>query len=237
MPADGPSPQREPQAEPWNGRTPALETGSQASDVDATARHLLVAFFERNDPRVFQQVVDLLAPRLMPVARDAVLAQGLLTDPADVVSDWFSAVFIDVRPRIVVPMQVQAAATRWLLDRTERLVGEIAAQPLPGEHGYHAGMARALVANLSPESSDKSSDRETEYMYTFNVAFHRLTRLERQVLRATDLDFTLPVDLGAQLGLSEADVLAVLSDARMRLEHMCHEAIGDLDDPEDEAHG
>lgn len=234
---DGQLPLREPDPDRDRFSSP---NGEAALETEAS--RLLKRFLGHNDVDAYRGLVDLLLPKLQSEAENAVVDEGLLADPLDLASDWFSAVFVDTTSAHGSSTRVVAGARRWVHERVSGLVLSIASNPLPWESGYHEGLAQQTAEQTGQAiAGDKSSGPGAEQLHTLNVAFHRLDKLHRSVLRSADVDVTLPAETATRLGLTEDEVIAALTEARSRLNHMSHppgpDHTGNEDDLEGGHHG
>ncbi|RKY18705.1 MAG: hypothetical protein DRQ55_12595 [Planctomycetota bacterium] len=192
---------------------------STAPSLEQDVARLLFAFLDGNDRAAFERLVHRLAPTLAQAAQAAVSDQGLLADPKDIAGEWFSAVFIDTRRPVVMPGQPVAQAEQWIHDRAREMTAVIAARPLPGEWGYHDGLNQTPSAGTSTDAPCAPAD--AEQIYVTNVAFHRLDKLDRTILRSTDVDRMLPADVAERLSLTEDQVIDIMAGARRRLAALC----------------
>lgn len=209
----------QPQREPTPGPGPG-----DSSSLDADVAQLLRRFLSHDDQRAFEELANRFAPHLTSVAEVVTMELGLLADPVDIASEWFSGVFIDTRQPPRIPERPVSEAEAWVRDRAREMVAALAAQPLPWEKGYHDGLCRSLarrVQSVDGVASSTEPPADAEYVYVMNVAFHRLAELERTILRSADVDRTLPADVAERLSMTEDQVIEVMADARSRLEALC----------------
>jgi hypothetical protein len=212
------------QGQPEREPSPRPASAHSGASLERTVHGLLSEFLGGDANGAFERLIARFAPHLAAVAESAAIACGLLADPADLVREWFSGVFIDTRPASALPTHPVCAAEEWVRDRARELVGELAAQPMPWEKGYHDGKLLAFAGDPGQEFGAQRPSRaaaDAELLYVMNVAFHRLDELDRVILRSADVDRTLPADTGERLGMTEDQVIEALSAARVRLEALC----------------
>lgn len=177
--------------------------------VDRAAAALLKRFREEDDAAAFRLLVDFTSDRLATIAQDIAADLGMGTNSYDLVTNFFSRLFIDLSPREKVPLHFLASAAEKLEEDAETVIRDLALSEVPDPE----------EPTVWQDGSQQEKQNHTEAMvaHAARIGFHRLDQTYRRVLRAKDISGLSTSDIATQQGTSYAEMEALLQTARERL--------------------
>ena len=177
--------------------------------LDRAASALLKQFRDGDDGAAFALLVELVSDRLAAIAQGIAVDLGMGTDPHELVTNFFSRLFVDTSPRRASAVQFLASAAKTLEQDAEAIIRELAMGEVPDPE-------EPTVLTAGPQSVSRSHI-EAMVARAARIGFHRLDQNDRRVLRAKDVEGLGAAEIAARQGSSYLEVEALLQAARVRL--------------------
>lgn len=177
--------------------------------LDRAASALLNQFRDGDDGAAFSLLVELASDRLSAIAQGIAVDLGMGTDPHELVTNYFSRLFVDTSPRQAAEVHFLASAAKSLEQDAEAIIRELAMGEVPDPE------ERIIL----PEGSRPASQASIEAMVAraARIGFHRLDQSDRRLLRAKDVEGLGVAEIAARQGSSYVEVEESLQAARVRL--------------------
>jgi len=203
-----------------------------AAQVDRAAAVLLERFFRENDTAAFELLVEISQPLLDAAALAITRDVGLALPPGELVAEYFSRLFVDLRqpsPRVesliadaTESMREEAARRVRTLARRIRPLDEPArAEPGAASAGTVAvsGPGPATGRAAGADTDDLTADQRLagRFAALVSMCFHGLDESDRRMLLALEIDRLSYAELGERFGIYQDEVADRVQRVRGRL--------------------
>jgi len=187
-----------------------FETGN-ASHVDRAAAALLERFYRENDTAAFELLVEISQPLLGEAARQITRDIGLAIAPGELVAEYFSRLFVDLRQPSPKLESLVAAATASMKEEATRRVRTLARRIRPIEE--------TVAGEPVGASQDLTADQRLagRFAALVSMCFHGLDEADRRLLLALELDRLSYAEIGERYGIYQDEVANQVRRARGRL--------------------
>jgi RNA polymerase sigma factor (sigma-70 family) len=202
------------------------------AQVDRAGAALLERFYRENDTAAFELLVEISQPLLGQAALQITREVGLAVAPGELVSEYFSKLFVDLRqpsPKIgnltaAAAAAMQEEATRRVRTLARRIrspedaagVGAGAAAAVepgaPGAPGAEAGAKTGVESQLTADQ--RLAGR---FAALVSMCFHNLDEADRRLLLALEIDRLSYSEIAERLGIYQDEVAERIRYARGRL--------------------
>lgn len=176
--------------------------------VDRAAAALLKRFHDADDVAAFRLLVELTSDRLAALSEGLAAELGLGTDAYELVTNFFSRLFINLKPRDQAPLHFLVAAVEKLKVDAETIIRDLALGEVPDPE------EPTICEDGKPKAHNNA---EALVAHATRIGFHRLDLPYRRVLRAKDTAGLSTSDIANELGVSFVEVEELLQTARERL--------------------
>ena len=185
-----------------------FETGN-AAHVDRAAAALLERFYRENDAAAFELLVEISQPLLGEAARQITRDIGLAIAPGELVAEYFSKIFVDLRPPANRIEGLVAAATASMKEEATRRVRTLARRIRPIEE----------EAGANAPANDLTADQRLagRFAALVSMCFHGLDETDRRLLLALEIDRLSYAEIGERFGIYQDEVPDRVVRARGRL--------------------
>ena len=185
--------------------------------VDRAAAALLERFYRENDTAAFQLLVEISQPLLGEAARQITRDVGLAVAPGELVADYFSRLFVDLRQPSPKLESLVAAATASMKEEATRRVRTLARRIRPADEtmGEPVGAAGEPVG----AAQDRTADQRLagRFAALVSMCFHGLDEADRRLLLALEVDRLSYAEIGERYGIYQDEVAHQVVRARGRL--------------------
>jgi RNA polymerase sigma factor (sigma-70 family) len=195
--------------------------------VDRAAAALLERFYRENDTAAFELLVEISQPLLDEAARAITRDVGLAVPPGELVAEYFSKLFVDLRQPTPRVESLIAAATASMKDEATRRVRTMARRIRPIEEPDAAGATlggpadapAGAQANAGAASDGLSADQRLagRFAALVSMCFHNLDESDRRLLLALEIDRLSYSEIGERFGIYQDEVADKIMRARGRL--------------------
>lgn len=184
--------------------------------VDLAASELLKRLYEFDDADAFRLLVELTSDRLAGMSDELAAELGLATDPYDLVTAFFSRLFVDIDPRKELPLHFLASASDRLKEDTETAIRDLALSDV------HVPASPTIWEDGITEAHIDTNELIARASL---IGFHRLDVSFRRVLRAKDTEGLSASEIAIQMGAPYTEVEELLQTARERLAKAIDDAL------------
>ena len=188
------------------------------AQVDRAAAALLERFYRENDTAAFELLVEISQPLLGEAARQITREVGLAIAPGELVAEYFSRLFVDLRQPSPKLESLVAAATASMKEEATRRVRTLARRIRPAEETV-AGEPVGSAAEPAGASQDLTADQRLagRFAALVSMCFHGLDEADRRLLLALEVDRLSYAEIGERYGIYQDEVADQVRRARGRL--------------------
>lgn len=181
--------------------------------VDRAAAALLERFYRENDTAAFELLVEISQPLLGEAAMTITREVGLAIAPGELVADYFSKLFVDLRQPTPKIGNLTAAATAAMKEEASRRVRIMARRIRSPEETV--GASAAEPGAEPPLTADQRL--AGRFAGLVSMCFHNLDEADRRLLLALEIDRLSYGEIAERLGIYQDEVADRVRRARGRL--------------------
>lgn len=182
--------------------------------VDRAAAALLERFYRENDTAAFELLVEISQPLLGEAALTITREVGLAIAPGELVADYFSKLFVDLRQPTPKIGNLTAAAIASMKDEASRRVRIMARRIRSPEETVGATAAAEPGAEPPLTADQRLAGR---FAALVSMCFHNLDEADRRLLLALEIDRLSYGEIAERLGIYQDEVADRVRRARGRL--------------------
>jgi RNA polymerase sigma factor (sigma-70 family) len=184
--------------------------------VDRAAAALLERFYRENDTAAFELLVEISQPLLGEAAMKITREVGLAIAPGELVADYFSRLFVDLRQPTPKIGSLTAAAIAAMKEEASRRVRIMARRIRSPEETVGAGATAEPGADPQPPltADQRLAGR---FAALVSMCFHNLDEADRRLLLALEIDRLSYSEIAERLGIYQDEVADRVRRARGRL--------------------
>ena len=206
------------------------------AQVDRAGAALLERFYRENDTAAFELLVEISQPLLGQAALQITREVGLAVAPGELVSEYFSKLFVDLRQPSPKIGNLTAAATAAMKEEATRRVRTLArrirspeeaaevgagaaAGVEPGAPGAPGAEGGAKTGAKTGAESQLTADQRLagRFAALVSMCFHNLDEADRRLLLALEIDRLSYSEIAERLGIYQDEVAERIRYARGRL--------------------
>lgn len=187
-----------------------------AGHVDRAAAALLERFYRENDTAAFELLVEIGQPLLGEAALQITREVGLAIAPGELVADYFSKLFVDLRQPTPKIGNLTAAAIASMKEEATRRVRIMARRIRSPEETVGAVAAEPGAPPVEPQltADQRLAGR---FAALVSMCFHNLDEADRRLLLALEIDRLSYSEIAERLGIYQDEVADRVRRARGRL--------------------
>jgi len=197
------------------------------AQVDRAGAALLERFYRENDTAAFELLVEISQPLLGQAALQITREVGLAVAPGELVSEYFSKLFVDLRQPSPKIGNLTAAATAAMKEEATRRVRTLARRIRSPEEAAGAGAAAAVEPGAPGAEAGAKTGAESQltadqrlagrFAALVSMCFHNLDEADRRLLLALEIDRLSYSEIAERLGIYQDEVAERIRYARGRL--------------------
>jgi len=203
------------------------------AQVDRAGAALLERFYRENDTAAFELLVEISQPLLGQAALQITREVGLAVAPGELVSEYFSKLFVDLRQPSPKIGNLTAAAAAAMKEEATRRVRTLARRIRSPEEA--AGVGAGAAAGVEPGAPGAEAGAKTgaktgaesqltadqrlagRFAALVSMCFHNLDEADRRLLLALEIDRLSYSEIAERLGIYQDEVAERIRYARGRL--------------------
>lgn len=186
--------------------------------VDRAAAALLARFYRENDTAAFELLVEISQPLLDEAALQITRDVGLAVPPGELVAEYFSKLFVDLRQPATTVESLTSEAMASMRDEAVRRVRTLARRiPAPASAEGDAAAGVAGPDTAAAAASDADRQLAGRFAALVGLCFHGLDVADRRLLLALEVDRLSYAELGERFGIYQDEVAGRVQAARGRL--------------------
>lgn len=182
--------------------------------VDRAAAALLERFYRENDTAAFELLVEISQPLLGEAAMKITRDVGLAIAPGELVADYFSKLFVDLRQPTPKIGNLTSAAIASMKEEATRRVRIMARRIRSPEETVGAA---AVEPGADPQPLTADQQLAGRFASLVSMCFHNLDEADRRLLLALEIDRLSYSEIAERLGIYQDEVADRVRRARGRL--------------------